>query len=105
MRSNFILEDVNIRNLDTNPAWDILQKELDHYARLNRGGRRIFSSDLSRVPLSLWPVVLERANRIYWGGATNNTSSETVKSHAVDAIFCLLRGPVLFANPNLPSCK
>lgn len=103
LRTNFILEDINIRTLDNDPSWDTLQQDLDHYARLNRGGRRIFSSGMTNVPLGLWPLILERANRIYWGGTTSNASNETVKSHAADSIFSLLHGPALFANPCLPT--
>ena len=108
MRQNFILEDVNIRNLTSNPQWDQVQSDLDHYAKLNRGGRRIFASDPSQVPLGLWSLVIERANRIFWQGSVfweGNLSSQRESSHAADAIFCLLHGPVLFANPNLPSTR
>jgi hypothetical protein len=104
IKTNFNLEDINIRTLDDSSSlWDELQSELDYYARLNRGGRRIFSSTNDRessVPLSLWPLVIERANRIYWGGCTNNTIDAS-SSHAVDTIFCLIHGPALFENPSL----
>jgi Ran GTPase-activating protein (RanGAP) involved in mRNA processing and transport len=97
MRTNYTLEDVNLRSMDD--GTEALQKNIEFYARLNRGGRRIHGSkNKVQTPLSLWPLVLERANRVHWGGATNNTLRNT---HAADTIFCLIQGPVLFENPNI----
>jgi hypothetical protein len=101
MESNFTLQDVNIRSFD-NPALEEIQSELEYYCRLNRGGRRIFAKDKTTVPLSLWPLVMERAHTIHWGGVTSNTLTD-VHSHAADAIYCLLHGPAIFENPSIVS--
>jgi hypothetical protein len=103
MRTNFVLEEVTIRTMDNDPGKDALQDTLDYYARLNRGGRKIFSAHEDTVPLALWPWVLERTSRIYWGGSTGNVLDEQDMAHSADSIYCLLRGPVLFSNPYLPS--
>lgn len=90
MRNNFVLEELNIRSLESDAELETIQNELDYYARLNRGGRRIFASDVSRIPMSLWPLILARANRIH--SALENYS------HVADSIFCLLHGPALLDN-------
>jgi hypothetical protein len=93
--ANFSLEEVTIRTMDDDPKNE-MQVQLDFYAMLNRGGRKVFAADPA-IPLPLWPVVLERANQIYLRGniLTKNYSN------AADCIFCLLHGPVLFDNPEL----
>ena len=101
--NNFILEDVTIRTMDSDPIKESIQEELDYYTKLNRGGRKILGEvETSHdIPLSLWPYILQRTNHIYWGGSAGNVLNTTTCSHAADTIFCLLHGPVLFANPNL----
>jgi Ran GTPase-activating protein (RanGAP) involved in mRNA processing and transport len=66
------------------------QIEIDYYARLNKGGRRIFSNP-SRVPLALWTLVLDRANRLDWQ-VSDDTAGE---GFAEDVLFYMLQGPVL----------
>ena len=92
VKHNFTLEEVNIRSMHSDSNWDKIQRDLDHYARLNRSGRRLISADKTSVPLSLWPFVLERANRI-WGSKTNGARWN--QSYAADSIYCLLHGPAL----------
>jgi hypothetical protein len=99
MRNNYVLEELNIRSLGIDIELDKIQSELDYYARLNRGGRRIFASDVTKMPMSVWPLILERANRIHLGGRTSNALEND--SHAADAIFCLLHGPALLDNHDL----
>jgi hypothetical protein len=102
MHTNYNLMDVNLRTLSIMGRNQRLsRRELDYYCRLNRGGRRIFGSS-NEIPLALWPLVLERANRIYWGASTGNTDAPKQKtaSHAADVVYCLLHGPILFTNPN-----
>ena len=93
MRTNYLLEGLHIRSFNDDPESKIIQEQIDYYALLNKGGRRIFASDLSKVPRSLWPLILERANLMYPGTRPDNTSVNA--SHAADVIFCLLHGPVL----------
>jgi Ran GTPase-activating protein (RanGAP) involved in mRNA processing and transport len=112
MHTNYNLMDVNLRTLAImgrnhnhntiqEERMDAYQDELDYYCRLNRGGRRIFGSS-NEIPLGLWPLVLERANRIYWGASTGNTDTHNQEkaSHAADVVYCLLHGPMLFTNPD-----
>lgn len=98
MKTNFAIQDINIRSFD-NPSMDEIQERLEHYCRLNRGGRRIFAKPKSTVPLSLWPLVMERAHTIHWGAVTSNITN--VHSHAADVIYCLLHGPAIFENPEI----
>jgi hypothetical protein len=69
-------------------------EQILYYTYMNRGGRKILREDPNKVvPLSLWPLVMERANRIKL--TKRNTYND---EHArVDVLYCLLRGPVLFS--------
>ena len=55
--------------------------DIEYYLALNRGGRRLLSE--INVPVSLWPLVLERSNRF------------VEQHHRADVHFQLLQGPVL----------
>jgi Ran GTPase-activating protein (RanGAP) involved in mRNA processing and transport len=55
--------------------------DIEYYLALNRGGRCLLSD--VNVPLSLWPLVLERSNRF------------VEQHHRADVHFHLLQGPVL----------
>lgn len=97
MKSNYTLQDVNIRSFD-DYGMESIQTTIEYYCRLNRGGRRIFAKDKGTIPLGLWPLILERTRHVFWGGGTSNTMSD---SHAADVVYCLLHGPALFENPNV----
>ena len=60
--------------------------KLSHIEALNKGGRRILKEEA--VPLSLWPLVLERANRVTLDGYYEK------KAKVPDILFCLIRGGV-----------
>ena len=117
MHTNYNLMDVNLRTLAImgrnndnysvqEEMMDACQDELDYYCRLNRGGRRIFGSS-NEIPLGLWPLVLERANRVSLGASTGNTDTgnQNKTSHAADVVYCLLHGPMLFTNPDFANNK
>jgi len=84
---------------------DSIQDQLDHYCRLNRGGRRILAVDKSTIPLSLWSLIIERTDRVFRDGSSNpeadTSSCDHVHPHTVDALYCLLHGPVIFENPRI----
>lgn len=68
---------------------------LRYYTILNRGGRRIVMNGNSSngnkpVPRALWPIILERASKIFYGVAEE-------KKAKLDALYYFLRnnGPVL----------
>lgn len=118
---NFRLTNVNIMALtdeDKN-----LDKLLRYHMRLNAGGRKLLASyarsnantavATPSVPLGLWPLVLDRANRLYpceikndcngkrnvsGAGETNESSSNQDEFDAGDVIFRLLHGPMVFEN-------
>eukprot|EP00980_Cylindrotheca_fusiformis_P006166 scaffold1319_cov126-Cylindrotheca_fusiformis.AAC.55 len=96
MRTNFAVEELNVSSLQSDDTMQKIQDEIDYYGRLNRDGRRIFASDVSEVPMSLWSLILERANRIHAVGSS--TDEQENRSQAADAIFCLLHGPALLDN-------
>lgn len=60
-----------------------------HRTRLNRGGRRIISSEKA-VPTAIWPLILERINNIDWS-AYDPTGEE--RGFREDVIFATLKGP------------
>lgn len=117
---NFLLTDVNFMAL-TNE-----DKNVDEITRyhmmLNRGGRKLLASRVksevateNKIPLGLWPLVLDRANRFYPLSTSSsksnddqNEASESTEArksasdcdgfHAGDVIFSLLHGPMIFEN-------
>lgn len=93
MQRNFVLEELSIITLNTDAEFEKIQNKIDHFTRLNRGGRRIFGSDVSKLPKSIWPLILERASRIKWDDADEDDPKDV--SYSADAIFCLLQGPAL----------
>jgi len=62
-------------------------QEVCYHARLNRGGTRILSS---QVPLSLWPILLERINNIDWSVYDPVGEGD---GFGEDVIFRILQGP------------
>ena len=60
--------------------------QIQYYALLNQGGRKLLQSDQHKVPLSLWPMVLERAQKVQHSGRHGST---------VDILYHLLQGPAL----------
>ena len=104
MKTNYTIFDVNVRSFDDSQM-NSIQDQLDHYCRLNRGGRRILAVEKSTIPLSLWSLVIERTDRVFRDGGTNpeadTSSCDNVHPHTVDALYCLLRGPVIFENPRI----
>lgn len=93
MKTNYSLEEVSLRCFNTD--FDDMQSEIDHYTRLNRGGRRIYGETKEPIPLALWPFILQRANKTFQSSEDSNEAGCNA-----DVIFSLIRGPVLFENPN-----
>jgi Ran GTPase-activating protein (RanGAP) involved in mRNA processing and transport len=67
--------------------------QIQYFTNINRGGRKLLQESPNDVPMALWPLVLERANRAKVSKRREQTSEEA----RVDMLYCLLRGPVLFA--------
>ena len=111
IKTNFNLEEVMIKSL-LNPDAETtaLQDLIDHYCRMNVYGRRIMAcfdtnheESKKAVPLGLWAEVLARANRLQEQELADS-EDETVAENwtsSVDAIFCLLHGPVIHDNPKI----
>lgn len=102
MEKNYTILDLNIRSFDSG-SLDKIQNQLDHYCRLNRGGRRIMSAEKSTIPLSLWPLILERAQHVFsvQDDDGQNSTTSRIHPHSVDSLQCLLRGPPIFENPKI----
>jgi hypothetical protein len=63
--------------------------DICYQTRLNRGGRRILSSE-KVVPASIWSLILERINKIDW--SSYDTAGEG-KGFREDVLFATLKGP------------
>jgi Ran GTPase-activating protein (RanGAP) involved in mRNA processing and transport len=66
---------------------------IQYFTNINRGGRKLLQESPNVVPMALWPLVMERANNIKLTKLRGQKNEEA----RVDMLFCLLRGPVLFA--------
>lgn len=62
-----------------------------YHTRLNRGGRRLLTCG-DTVPSGIWPIVLERVNKINWATYKNKKQAEEL-GYKEDAIYALLKGP------------
>jgi hypothetical protein len=93
-----------LRLLQDNPqlcsivGWDVgaeevLGGEIKHFMDLNESGRNLLGKDQSSVPLSLWPLVLERANGLFAVG--NDVAQPEQDARRANAVFHLLQGPAL----------
>jgi hypothetical protein len=78
-------------------AGDVLGGEILHFMDLNQSGRILLGKDhQGSVPLSLWPLVLERVNGLFVGPRYARLSKPPDKpARKANAIFHLLQGPVL----------
>jgi hypothetical protein len=72
---------------------DLYTPLIEHYLDLNRSGRILLSGNVSRpgIPLSVWPTVLERANRIFQNIGHSRQSN---------VLYNLLHGPAFRARDN-----
>lgn len=112
-RENFSVESVNFLAMSNEDK--SLQVLLNYYTSLNTSGRRILATNttvIKTIPLGIWPLVLERANRLHpvasCSSSDENCSSDASlgeesntangEFHAGDVIFCLLHGPMIFEN-------
>jgi hypothetical protein len=68
-------------------------EQILYFTYVNRGGRKILEEPPNNVPLSLWPLVLERAIQV----KLTKRKDHNDEAARVDILYCLLRGPVLFA--------
>lgn len=68
--------------------------EIQYQMSLNRGGRRFLAA--SAAPLALWPLVLERCQKIVFFYREKRVGRE-------DILFYLLHGPVLFDSAQHPT--
>jgi hypothetical protein len=64
-----------------------IHKKIQHFKDLNRCGRILLAHDGGSIPLSVWPIVLARANKVL----VQSRSAE----RTANAIFHLLQGPAL----------
>jgi hypothetical protein len=68
--------------------------QIRYFTALNRGGRRLLYEN---PPLSLWPLALERVNKIDWDEESGvMLDVPDVGSHQLDVLYFLLQGPVFF---------
>jgi hypothetical protein len=85
------------RLLDDGLYWDSwdstkMGRKIQYFKDLNACGRVLIANDggHSPIPLSVWPIVLARANRKLIGGTWSQ-----VKERTLNVIFHLLEGPAL----------
>jgi hypothetical protein len=72
--------------------WNIskspIHKKIQHFKDLNRCGRILLLARDGAIPLSVWPIVLARANKVL-------IHSRSAERRTHNAIFHLLQGPAL----------
>ena len=84
-------QNVYIEVYDSPNLHNHCSKEMIAYIlNLNRGGRRFLKHDDSTNKPALWPLVLDRANRLHRGLYYNLTDEEDKDAVGIDVIFGLL---------------
>lgn len=81
-------ENSELERLDLDGKFDETKA---YYLGLNKGGRRLLQSENS-IPLGLWPLVLERTNRLPF--------SRSLPHAHLDVLYNLVKGPALFQTRN-----
>jgi hypothetical protein len=94
---NAVRTNHNVFQVDIGHDTDMCH-EIRYECALNKGGRRLLSET---VPLSLWPLVLERINKRDFGNvevcvAGFSFDDLEVTSHQLDVFHFMVRGPALF---------
>ncbi len=77
-------ENSELERLDLDGKFDETKA---YYLGLNKGGRRLLQSD-NNIPPGLWPLVLERTNRLPF--------SRSLPHAHLDVLYNLVQGPALF---------
>jgi Ran GTPase-activating protein (RanGAP) involved in mRNA processing and transport len=70
-------------------------KEIQYFTTLNRGGRKLIQENPNDVPMSLWPLVIERANVVKLVTRKEDLCDEATRR--ADIIYYLLRGHIFLA--------
>jgi Ran GTPase-activating protein (RanGAP) involved in mRNA processing and transport len=80
------------RSRDNTEPMDDIQKEMEYYLILNRGGRQMLTHP--QVPSGLWPHILQKA------GSVDGDDYDYYMSRQArpNAMYCLLQGPALFSS-------
>ena len=68
-------------------------QQIFYETALNRGGRKLL---FENPPVSLWPLALERVNKIDFLDESHNIFEASGDCYRLDALFNMLKGPVLF---------
>jgi hypothetical protein len=79
---------VDVRIPDGTRRMTLLQEQICFYTRINLGGKRMLRH--AQVPPGLWPIVLERAIKMY-----QTLSIRTARMEEANFIFSMLHGPAL----------
>lgn len=69
-------------------------EQIQYFTNINRGGRKLLQGSPNGVPMALWPMVLERVNTMKLPMRRKDEENDIAR---IDMLYCLLRGPVLFA--------
>jgi hypothetical protein len=66
-------------------------RTMQMYLHLNQGGRQLLRTG-QEVPTALWPVVLDRADRVVRRNATCNRDAD---QQSAQVLYCLLQGRII----------
>jgi hypothetical protein len=85
LQTNVILEDIHLPF-----GYGDYGTKVDGLLDLNRGGRRLLQASNNEFSHTLWPLVLERVNRVHLPGSNSNK-----ENRRANIMYSLLRGRVL----------
>ena len=89
LQTNVILEAIHMPF-----GYDAYGSKVNDLLDLNRGGRRLLQASNNEFSHTLWPLVLERVNRVHLPGSHRSKEMELANRKA-NIMYSLLRGRVL----------
>jgi Ran GTPase-activating protein (RanGAP) involved in mRNA processing and transport len=87
-----MIDNMELDDLDTFRQFKC-SDQIQHFTNVNRGGRKLLQESTNNVPLALWSLALDRANRV----KLTKQRGQSADHARADIIFCLLHGPALLA--------
>ncbi len=94
----------NLFHVDINET-TLMYQDIRHSAALNKGGRRLLVENVCRA---LWPLVLERINRLDFGDGDTSfvgySFGDNTASLQLDVMHFIIRGPALCQGALLYDC-
>lgn len=76
LEKNHVLRELNLGNLDDWIQNEETKRQIQYYLLLNRAGRQFLFSK-TKLPLGVWPTILERVPKLFENDSSSNDDSDS----------------------------